>query len=588
MGPQSLAAQLFRPIELDRAPVAELFTREASSRFQSYLDASRPAATRRNHASGDIDRNQDAPEPDVADDSSEPDAVDAADAPADESPAVVIESPLPLVVAPDVQSRAMTQADAPIEQSAAADAPQRPAGPAIPQTTAQPQHGDHHPGAPAVPQSASGGHDDALRSTADMLAPQVQKAQQSPGQPTASALAETAPTYPAEGRQSVVSDAQPQPPVVERPPGPARPGKSAPAPSLPDQRPERVDKAVQAPSQPIEPQREASPRLNAVAETVFERKVRLSNEQRREGSSNASTDGRQDEKTASPARAGGAERGIFTPRADGTALLPSLKSATLRTGQGDSAAAAIARFLLVGSGSPESLTLARDVFGGTPSSATTPPASAGASSAFSSSMSHGAGAGLGGTPIAELLVSNAAGTEQIDAAARVLSASGAGGRFNVTMQLEPPDLGMLRVQVRMSQQGMTLNVNTQSAAVARLVESRLSELRDALATHGIRIDRADVVVKAPDPGAAGGQANLHQQSGQEAGADGRPAQYPTNPNHGHTADSGGMASRDDHHSDQSDRAITAPSAEDLDSPYLVGDLLTNAAPSSRLIVDLVA
>jgi flagellar hook-length control protein FliK len=82
----------------------------------------------------------------------------------------------------------------------------------------------------------------------------------------------------------------------------------------------------------------------------------------------------------------------------------------------------------------------------------------------------------------------------LDAAAKVFSASNNGGRQQVTLQLDPPELGQLRLQIRMHQDAMTLRVDANSQAVAKLIESRLPELRDALASHGIRVERSEVVV----------------------------------------------------------------------------------------------
>jgi flagellar hook-length control protein FliK len=93
--------------------------------------------------------------------------------------------------------------------------------------------------------------------------------------------------------------------------------------------------------------------------------------------------------------------------------------------------------------------------------------------------------------------------------ARLLSASSANGRFHVTLKLEPPELGQLRVQVRMVQHAMTLQVDAESQAVARLIESRLSDLRSALASQGIRMDRTEVVVRSP----AQAEMNAQNQNG---------------------------------------------------------------------------
>jgi flagellar hook-length control protein FliK len=110
-------------------------------------------------------------------------------------------------------------------------------------------------------------------------------------------------------------------------------------------------------------------------------------------------------------------------------------------------------------------------------------------------------------------VSTPDGPNAMAAAARVLSASNTGGRFNVVMQIHPPELGQVKLNIQMHQQSMVLHIEVQSRAVAKLVESRLGELRDSLAVHGVRIDRTDVVVRTP----ASAEAELHQQHGQTGG-----------------------------------------------------------------------
>jgi flagellar hook-length control protein FliK len=102
----------------------------------------------------------------------------------------------------------------------------------------------------------------------------------------------------------------------------------------------------------------------------------------------------------------------------------------------------------------------------------------------------------------------------LDSAARVLSGSAGDGRYHVTMQLDPPDLGQLRLQIHMEQHVMTLQVDADTSASARLIESRLSDLRDALASHGIRMDRNDVVVRSP----ASADANPQNQDGGQNGS----------------------------------------------------------------------
>jgi flagellar hook-length control protein FliK len=172
---------------------------------------------------------------------------------------------------------------------------------------------------------------------------------------------------------------------------------------------------------------------------------------------------------------------------------------------GDSTAASIARFLI---------TPASDSGG----SAAAVPAAANATGSASSSPMPAAGprasqpiAGSSAAVASNILSSGSNAPAGIDATARVLSASNGEGRYQVTLQLDPPDLGQLRVQVRMEQHVMTMQVDADTAASAKLIESRLSDLRDALSAHGIRMDRNDVVVRSPASSDANPQ---NQDSGQ--------------------------------------------------------------------------
>ena len=114
------------------------------------------------------------------------------------------------------------------------------------------------------------------------------------------------------------------------------------------------------------------------------------------------------------------------------------------------------------------------------------------------------------TTLSQLLVSGTDSADALEAAAKALSGTQRPGNHHVTLQLDPPELGQLRLDIKMQHHEMTLRVAADTADVARLIESRLGELRDALATHGIRIDRSEVVVRSH------GTENANPQSGQQA------------------------------------------------------------------------
>lgn len=211
----------------------------------------------------------------------------------------------------------------------------------------------------------------------------------------------------------------------------------------------------------------------------------------------ASTDGQPSESgEANPALQQAVSR-VARPAADAPALRVGILS-----GEGDAAAASIGRFLVIAdTESIESTgnSLPRIDSGSVSSTATLArPTSAPASTSNSFQSTIG-----------QLLSPPVAAGDVVEAAARVLTASGQGGRQQVTLQLDPPELGHLRLEIRMHQQAMTLRVDAQTHEVARLIESRMSELRDALASHGIRVDRSEVVVK-PAPTA---ESNTQQQDG---------------------------------------------------------------------------
>lgn len=311
-------------------------------------------------------------------------------------------------------------------------------------------------------------------------------------------------------------------------------------------------------------------------ESIQQRKVKASIEDRREGDS----DERHAEGDKKEAKTGGPRQVVSRkgaqPKIKSTQILQSLKTITVRTGQGDGAAASIARLLVTPPASasthpgpgPQGVNAISQAVGGTPGDAPSSPANL----------------------VGDLLASRAEGNDAIEGVARMLNTGRGSGRYQATMQLDPPELGQLRVQVRMHQQAMTLHVQAESHSVARMIESRLSDLREALGTHGIRIDRAHVVVRTPDTAEAETQQSPHHAprdrgDGSHAG---------TQRDFSHSSDGGASRTPDDRASgyDQSsdyDRASFDPRAEsdvETEGSDIVG--LSNRTQGGPRSVDLVA
>jgi flagellar hook-length control protein FliK len=193
------------------------------------------------------------------------------------------------------------------------------------------------------------------------------------------------------------------------------------------------------------------------------------------------------------------------------AAVTEIKSAGVRTGEGDSAAANVGRFLVQSSDGSSSASV-------TPTSGTAP-----AIHSSVSAPSHKLSADAPATPVAatgalaQILGPSTDGVNRIEQAASMLARAGGADRHQATLQLDPPELGQLRIDIRLHDQGMVMRVDTQNAATAKLIESRLPELRDSLAVYGIRVDHSEVVVRSPGSGDAGSHSNSHRSDADLSG-----------------------------------------------------------------------
>ncbi len=258
---------------------------------------------------------------------------------------------------------------------------------------------------------------------------------------------------------------------------------------------------------------------------------------------------------------------------------PAELSATSGSRLGDGLAARIGRFLI---GSTD--------VAGVDATAVAPQGTAAgppASSRLITPTTGVSGAGPAGHTFSRILAAGADGADAIDGTARLLHAAGGQGRYQATLQLEPPELGQLRVQLRMHHQAMTLRVDADNAAAGRLIGTHMSDLRDALAIHGIRVDRADVVVRSESPGQAGAHT---QYGGGSTGGDDNPSGSATSDwNDGGGRTDGGPQDQRRSGGRSADRPENAEQPARLAAGQRtverVGDGMTSAA---ELSLDLVA
>lgn len=105
-------------------------------------------------------------------------------------------------------------------------------------------------------------------------------------------------------------------------------------------------------------------------------------------------------------------------------------------------------------------------------------------------------------------------SEAVEQLARIVRSNLGARNSSMTLQLDPPELGHLRVDVRMHEQNLLLRFQAETQAARGMLETRLGELRQALEQHGIQLDRVEVSVRPP--------VSPDQQG---HGADGQPAQH---------------------------------------------------------------
>ncbi len=95
--------------------------------------------------------------------------------------------------------------------------------------------------------------------------------------------------------------------------------------------------------------------------------------------------------------------------------------------------------------------------------------------------------------------------------ARIVRANIGSRHSTMTLRLDPPELGHLRIDVRMHDQMLTLRVEAETLAGHEAVRSRVADLRSTLEQHGIQLSQVDVEFRPPSLPAGGSQDLSDQQ-----------------------------------------------------------------------------
>ena len=150
-----------------------------------------------------------------------------------------------------------------------------------------------------------------------------------------------------------------------------------------------------------------------------------------------------------------------------------------------------------------------------------------------------------GTPRAEQ-------DEQIERITRVIRASLSRGGSRINLQLEPIELGKLRVHMQLRSGELTARFETQNETSKSWLQNGLNQLRESLASHGIRLVQASVDANAGDAGdGTFADSGSSQQAFGQASSD-----------RGHDE---AHQTFEGHHQQQS-----PPSAEEVELPLMAG------------------
>ncbi|MBI4579289.1 MAG: flagellar hook-length control protein FliK, partial [Planctomycetes bacterium] len=112
--------------------------------------------------------------------------------------------------------------------------------------------------------------------------------------------------------------------------------------------------------------------------------------------------------------------------------------------------------------------------------------------------------------------------ESLRELARVVRTQVGSQRSSMTLDMSPPELGRVRVDVRMVEHLVTVRFQTETSAGREAIQGHLHELKGVLEQQGIQVDRMEVDLRPPAPSSMpereGGQPSAHGE-GQQTAAD---------------------------------------------------------------------
>ena len=112
----------------------------------------------------------------------------------------------------------------------------------------------------------------------------------------------------------------------------------------------------------------------------------------------------------------------------------------------------------------------------------------------------------------EVSAANALATSVVEQIARKAQFIASRGRSGLSIQLEPQELGKVRVYVSMGSGGLHVKLAAEASDTRQIIQSSLPQLKTAFESQGLRVDRFDVTVASNFSGFNSQQDNAQRQA----------------------------------------------------------------------------
>ncbi|MBN1489511.1 MAG: flagellar hook-length control protein FliK [Phycisphaerae bacterium] len=128
------------------------------------------------------------------------------------------------------------------------------------------------------------------------------------------------------------------------------------------------------------------------------------------------------------------------------------------------------------------------------------------------------GAASFGQAMAEQRTNQADAARNMERMVEVVRANVGLRNSSITLRLDPPELGQIRLEAQLRGQMLSIRVEAETLAAREMLQSRAGTLRTALEQHGITIERFEIEPRPPAPPTHSNEAHQRGADGQQQSA----------------------------------------------------------------------